>query len=333
MTNAPYTNPQPQYPQAVHLSAWKVSLLVLIVLGGLAGTWWWLLHTTPAPIMGQAAADTAAWPAWLKQANTYQPPEEPVKPPPARDETAEQLLALRREMDAHRRELEALKNKPQPKPAGPAPQKRPHAPMLFVEHKVQEEAAPANTYTLAPGATKVPCLLETAMHSDVPGHFLCKVTTNVYDTATGRHLLVPQGSTVLGQYDSGSLLYGNERIPTVSLTLTLPDGRTVDLGQSPVTDAQGMAGLTGTVESKFWKLVGAVFIGGALRGGAQMVQLGAGQAGMLGAVPGGIAQSGSQVVNQRVGRTLDSRPSITVPAGTLCQVLLLKPLQLRAIGE
>ena len=46
----------------------------------------------------------------------------------------------------------------------------------------------------APGATKLPCQIETAMNSDVEGYFTAKVTTNVYDTATGRHLLVPQGS-------------------------------------------------------------------------------------------------------------------------------------------
>jgi type IV secretion system protein VirB10 len=200
--------------------------------------------------------------------------------------------------------------------------------MLFVGH---DAPAPAHTpksteYTLAPGATKLPCIIETAMNSDVEGYFTAKVSTNVYDTATGRHLLVPQGSTILGHDQSSALLYGNERLPTVSLTLALPDGRSVDLDRAPVTDQQGVAGLTGTVDQHFWRLFGAVFIGGALRGGAQLVQLEAAQA-------GGIAATGSQATQQRLGRALDTRPTITVASGQLCQVLLIKPLSLPAMWQ
>jgi type IV secretion system protein TrbI len=130
---------------------------------------------------------------------------------------------------------------------------------------------------------------------------------------------------------AGSALYGNERLPTVSLTLTLPDGRSVDLGQAPVTDQQGIAGLTGTVDQHFWRLFGAVLIGGALRGGTQTVQLETARAGPLGQVAGGIAGTGNQANQQRLGRALDTRPTILVESGQLCQVLLLKPLSLTAL--
>src|SRR5262249_59991482 len=126
--------------------------------------------------------------------------------------------------------------------------------MLFVQHELKEPEAPKSKvpeYTLAPGASKLPCIVETAINSDVEGYFVAKVSTNVYDTATGRHLLVPQGSSVLGHDQSQSLLYGNERLPTISLTLALPDGRSVDLGHAPVTDQQGIAGLTRKVDQHF----------------------------------------------------------------------------------
>ena len=99
--------------------------------------------------------------------------------------------------------------------------------MLFVSHDLKEasDGPKASEYTLAPGATKLPCILETKIISDVEGFFTCRVTTNVYDTATGRHLLVPQGSTVLGNDQANTLVYGSNRMDTVSLTLTLPDGR------------------------------------------------------------------------------------------------------------
>jgi type IV secretory pathway VirB10-like protein len=143
--------------------------------------------------------------------------------------------------------------------------------MLYVAHELPAGApspkSTVPTYTLAPGATKLACQIETAMNSDVEGYFTAKVSTNVYDTATGRHLLVPQGSTILGHDQSSTLLYGNERLSTISLTLALPDGRSSELGQAPVTDQQGVAGLTGQVNNHWWRLFGAVCIGGALRGG------------------------------------------------------------------
>ena len=207
--------------------------------------------------------------------------------------------------------------------------------MLFVQHALQDTPpAPATPeYTLAPGATKLPCLIETAINSDVEGYFTAKVSTNVYDTATGRHLLVPQGSTILGHDQSSTLLYGHERLPTISLTLALPDGRSVDVGQAPVTDHQGVAGLTGRVNQHFWRLFGAVFIGGALRGGAQALQLETARAGGVGQIAGGIAATGNQVTQQRVGRALDTRPTIAVDAGQLCHVLLTKPLSLPAMWQ
>jgi type IV secretion system protein VirB10 len=123
--------------------------------------------------------------------------------------------------------------------------------MLYVAHDIKDgpPKPKAAEYTLAPGATKLPCVVETAINSDVPGYLTAKVSTNVYDTATGRHLLGPQGSTILGHDQSAHVFYGNERLATISLTLALPDGRSVDLGQAPITDQHGVAGLTGRVNN------------------------------------------------------------------------------------
>ena len=122
-------------------------------------------------------------------------------------------------------------------------------------------------------------------------------------------------------------------MPTVSLTLALPDGRTADLGHSPVTDQQGVAGLTGSVDNHTWRLLGAVFIGGVLRGGTQALQIAASQAAGAGQVASGIGSVGNQALSPRIGRAIDTRPTILVEAGQLCNVLLIKPLQLQAMWE
>jgi len=324
----------------------RIVLLVLSVGVALAAGAGWLLWTKARPII--QPVDSAVWPAWMRQTQTY--PAAALPPPKQAEATGDpnaalnaKLTALLAELERQKLELEALKKRPtgttviqqgQSQATKTTTPAKTSASMLFVEHSLKEPEAVKSKvpeYTLAPGATKLPCVIETAINSDVEGYFTAKVSSNVYDTATGRHLLVPQGSTILGHDQSSTLLYGNERLPTLSLTLALPDGRSVDLGQAPVTDQQGVAGLTGRVNQHFWRLFGAVFIGGALRGGMQAIQSGIAQAGGVGQVAAGIGSLGQQAVTQRAGRALDTRPTIEVDSGQLCQVLLTKPLTLPAL--
>jgi hypothetical protein len=189
----------------------------------------------------------------------------PAEPTPAvavtnhRGLTQEQLDALTRELAAQRALLEAMHKEATPASAGapvkattppPAPKYRP---MLFVTNTVEPTEDPEpDTYQPAPGATKLPCVIETAIHSDAGDSFwTAKVRNDVYDSATGGRLLIPQGSTILGKAAGSALLYGNERMSTYSLTLSLRDGRSIDLGHAPATDQQGMAGLTGNVDQHY----------------------------------------------------------------------------------
>jgi hypothetical protein len=46
----------------------------------------------------------------------------------------------------------------------------------------------------------------------------------------------------------------------------------------------------------------------------------------------GIASSTSQFGQQKLGRAIDTRPTIEVDAGMLCEVLLTKPLYLPVVA-
>jgi type IV secretory pathway VirB10-like protein len=94
-----------------------------------------------------------------------------------------------------------------------------------------------------------------------------------------------------------------------------------------------MAGLTGDVDNHTWRLIGAVFIGGALRGGTQALQMATANAAGAGQVATGIGSVGQQALSPRIGRAIDTRPTITVAAGQLCNVLLVKPLSLPAFWQ
>lgn len=337
---APYQH-MPGMLRPTHLRGGRVLLLGVVALVALGAAGLAYLQWKDAlPKTTEAQASSHWLPPQRVQYQPEPPPPPPPAAPPAEDPMAERWAAMMKQMAQIQGELAALKQRPEPKPAPakttpaepPKPQPKKHASMLYVQHTPKEEPVTATpTYTLAPGATKLACQVETVMNSDTGQTFTAKTLTPVYDTATGQHLLVPQQSTILGKYDGAGLLYGNERLPTLSLSLTLPNGNTVDLGESPVMNGAGMSGLVTDVNQHYGRLLGAVFIGGALRGGAMALQAGMAGGGPAGYVAAGIAQSGNQALNRTMGRAMDTRPTITVDAGELCQVILLKPLQLPAV--
>ena len=154
-------------------------------------------------------------------------------------------------------------------------------------------------------------------------------TSTVYDTETGRYPLILQGSKIVGEGQGAQLLYGNERLRTVSLTLSRRQDKTpIDLGSAPVTDQAGVNGLVSRVDQHYWRLLGAVFIGGALRGGMQALQTSIAGASGAEQIVVGIGQTGNQAVTRATSRALDTRPTIEVDAGQLCHVILTKPLTL-----
>jgi type IV secretion system protein VirB10 len=320
------------------------ALLVLALVAlGLAK---WASHMqtkTPKTKLTESTMD----PVWGRQTFQYKAEEtpSPLEPKPPLDTIGPELARLRAELAALKLELEGLKNRKttttvinqgEKGAAKQAPVHRPTpAPLLFAAHELKDVPTPtakAPEYVLQPG-TWLPCHVEPEINSEVEGAFTAKVSQNVYDSATRKHLLVPQGSTILGHDQSSQLVYGNERMDTISLTLVPSGGSSVDLGKAPVTDERGVIGLTGDVDQHYWRLLGAVFIGGVLKGGMQAIQTSLMQGAGAGQVASGIATYGNQATSRVVGRALDTRPTIKVHAGQLCNVLLIKELKLPAVWQ
>ena len=105
----------------------------------------------------------------------------------------------------------------------------------------------------------IPATLITGVNSDLPGHLIGQVSQNVYDTATGQHLLIPQGTKLFGIYNSG-IMFGQERVMVAWNRLVYPDGRTLDLGQMAGSDMSGYSGFTDQVNNHYWKLFKSAFL-------------------------------------------------------------------------
>jgi type IV secretory pathway VirB10-like protein len=113
-------------------------------------------------------------------------------------------------------------------------------------------------YHLSAGTVIVGVLL-TGINSDLPGQILGQVSQNVYDSATGKHLLIPQGEKVVGEYDS-RVVYRQERVLIVWTRIIFPDASSISLEAMPGVDMSGYAGLCDKVNNHYLKLLtGVVF--------------------------------------------------------------------------
>lgn len=337
-----YTDPQGPPPGARGITARsfkRIGFTILALGVGVLATIFLLLHTQKGKAVTAALVEQPVTKAWKPQ-SVYPPAEEKAAAvdKPARDPNADRLAALERQQQAILQALQELKNRKQGtstvinNPAQEKAASRSTAP-LYIVNKLDGTALASTDpeYILAPGATKLACVVETAMNSDASTYFTARTTTNVYDTATGQHLLVPQGSTILGNGQGEKLIYGNERLNTVSLTLTLPDARTVDIGDAPVTDQQGIGGLADRVDQHYGRLFAATFITLGLKMGAAVAtNMATGDsATIVTSATGPVSQAGTRVT----GPMLNTRPTIEVDSGHLCQVVLLKPLKLPAMWQ
>ena len=117
---------------------------------------------------------------------------------------------------------------------------------------------PTTDYSIRAG-TVLPAVLISGINSDLPGQITAQVSQNVYDTATGKYLLVPQGTRLVGTYGS-DVRYGQERVMIAWNRLVYPDNRVLDLGSMPGADMAGYAGFTDQVNNHWWKLIANAFL-------------------------------------------------------------------------
>lgn len=114
--------------------------------------------------------------------------------------------------------------------------------------------------------TIIPGLMVTGINSDLPGNIIAQVSQNVFDTATGRQLLIPQGGKLLGVYDS-RVIYGQERVLVAWNRLVFPDGSAVTLGAMPGSDMAGNAGYTDEVNNHYLRIFGSAILMSMITGG------------------------------------------------------------------
>lgn len=130
--------------------------------------------------------------------------------------------------------------------------------------------APLSTLEVKAG-TIVPGVMISGVNSDLPGQLIGQVRENVYDTATGRFVLIPAGARLIGTYDS-TVTMGQERVLIAWTRIIYPDGSSVLLDRMPGADVSGFAGFTDKVDNHYWRIFGNAFMLSLFSAGIQLSQ-------------------------------------------------------------
>ncbi|WP_416391956.1 TrbI/VirB10 family protein [Alloalcanivorax xenomutans] len=188
---------------------------------------------------------------------------------------------------------------------------------------------PVSPYQVMAG-TVIPAALVTGIKSDLPGDVIATVTETVYDSATGRHPLIPQGSRLLGRYNS-QVSYGQTRIQMVWHRLVLPDTSSVQLDNLVGTDSAGYAGLEDGVDWHWDRIFAGAALTTLLGVGAELAAPENRQDGNRVIIAGrdSVQDSVNQIGQEITRRNLNIQPTLTNRPGLPVRVIVNRDLVLQ----
>lgn len=188
---------------------------------------------------------------------------------------------------------------------------------------------PASPYQVMAG-TVVAGALVTGIKSDLPGDVIATVTEPVYDTATGKFLLIPQGSRLLGKYNS-QVSYGQSRVQVVWNRIILPDTSSLTLDNLVGTDPAGYSGLEDGVDYHWNRIVAGAVLTTLLGVGAELAAPENRQDGNRIVIAGrdSAQDSINQVGQEMTRRNMNIQPTLTERPGLPVRIIVNRDLVLR----
>lgn len=185
---------------------------------------------------------------------------------------------------------------------------------------------PRSRYELIAGSV-IPAALVTALNSDLPGHVIAQVTSNVYDSVSGDYLLIPQGSRLIGEYRAAPS-YGDRRLLLVWNRLIFPNGWSISLRGMQGADPSGASGVRDRTDNHLGRLAGAVALSAIVSVVADNAE-DDDQNSFSQSVGDAAAAEAARTGGRIIDRELQVRPTLRVRAGASVRVLVTRDIQLR----
>lgn len=189
---------------------------------------------------------------------------------------------------------------------------------------------PRSPYELRAGFV-IPATLISGINSELPGQIMGQVSANVYDTPTGKHLLIPQGSRLVGAYSS-DVVYGQSRVLVAWQRIVFPDGKALDLGSMPGADSAGYAGFNDQVNNHYLRIFGSALLMSGVVAGVTYTQQQNQQQTVNGApsaqqtMSAALGQQLGQVAAQMISKNLSIAPTLEIRPGYRFNVVVVKDL-------
>lgn len=202
----------------------------------------------------------------------------------------------------------------------------------YLLHTRTDPIAPGMEVT--PG-TIIPGIMVTGVNSDLPGEVIGQVAENVYDSATGRNLLIPAGSKIKGIYDS-RVSFGQERVLMAWTEIWFPDGSHLLMDRMPGADVSGFAGMTGNVNNHYWKVFGNAMLLSLFSAASQLSQPQAAVSGTYNSQQIMAAAMGREINmmgRMLIQRNLNIQPTIQIPQFQKFSILVTKAMVFDRVWE
>lgn len=196
------------------------------------------------------------------------------------------------------------------------------------------KALPLSPYEVKQG-TVIPGVMITGINSDLPGQIIGQVSQNVYDSITGKNLLIPQGTKIVGSYDS-FVAVGQERALVAWRRLVFPDGSAIDLLGMPGADQGGYAGLSDQVNNHYFKIFGSALMLSLVGAGYQISQPqqdGRQFPGTQEIIAAEVGRQFAQVSNELIRRNMQVQPTIEIRPGFRFTIMVNKDMVLEPYKE
>lgn len=187
--------------------------------------------------------------------------------------------------------------------------------------------APRSPYELRAGFV-LPAILISGINSDLPGQVIGQVSQDVFDTATGKWTLIPQGSRLVGQYSS-DIAYGQARVLIAWQRIIFPDGKALDIGAMPGADSAGYAGFHDKVNNHYFRLFGSALLMSGVTAGIALSQpesLYGSRQTARSAMSEALGQQLGHVTAQMIARNMGISPTLEIRPGYRFNVVVTKDL-------
>ena len=193
--------------------------------------------------------------------------------------------------------------------------------LAFVDQKANEDIY--SGYTLVEqiipyevkASTVIPGVLITGMNSDLPGTVIGQVSENVYDSISGKYLLIPQGTRIIGKYDSKTT-YAQERGLVIWQRLIMPNGKSLVLDNLQGADQAGYSGFKDKVHSHYGRVLWSAIIGGLITGGVAAATDVEDDDSFRGQAGSNAANNISSATNSIVNKNLNIQPTVIIRPGS-----------------